>query len=91
MTMYSFDAAVYKGKDHEDEHIGYVSGDSFFCIASGKNEVNTEQLDVFLNNVKYRISSERIAHLKDLERLIDEELNQVSGKDVSLSVAYSFD
>src|SRR3989338_4583110 len=89
--MYSFDAAAYKGVNHKDEHVGYISTDAFFCVASGKGEMSLEQLDVLLNNVKYRVTSERIAHLKDLEQLIEEELNQVSAQDVSLAVSFSID
>jgi hypothetical protein len=89
--MYTFDGAAYKSAHQKDEHIGYAATDKFYSVAIGKGGVTAEKLDVFLNNVKHRLTTERILHLADLENLIDEELNQVSAKDISFSCIYAVD
>ncbi len=89
--MYICDGAAYKGAHQGKESVAYTATDTFFASALGKNGITAEQLDVFLNNVKHRLDSERILHLADLEKLVDEELNQVSAKDISFACIYIVD
>lgn len=85
--MYSIGAAVYKGKDSKKEAVGYISSEGFYCVASGKNKVDAAELDTFLQNIKHRMTTERVAHLSEFETIFDEQLNQVSSKDTSISAA----
>lgn len=85
------DGAAYKGAHQGKESVAFAATDIFFASALGKSGVTTEQLDTFLGNVRHRLNSERILHLVDLEKLVDEELNQVSAKDVSFSCIYLVD